>query len=319
MSACNHAISSARTTMESLFYFKASIGLGIAFPFKFAAQEEKQIIVATPPNSCSRATFCSNSSSFDSLPSSSLSVSPSLCCCSSKSTALPASKRSSIANTGALPTECQGKLPSSDKASDPDFKEYTGVNLRAPPTIKSKGRDLGVSPQWSERNVTSDMPSTSPPVLPRLSSTIPEPRQHLHRQPAGLGLGHPTTTSLQTASLAPPPPPPSEPSGMGMLTSSLSISFELCRLTSQCIPKPPSQSQPHPYSQPPAHAQRLFSSKMRIVTLSKFSKRSLYTIPELSTGSLDQGHDNFIRKGGLCSDGRVFEGSMVHSFGRTLF
>ncbi|KAK0475806.1 hypothetical protein IW261DRAFT_458872 [Armillaria novae-zelandiae] len=335
MSACNHAISSARTTMESLFSFKAVIGLGIAFPFNFAAREEMQITVATPPNSCPRATFRLNSSS-DPLSSSSSSVSPSLRPRSSKSklyrgiglghpisrgapldeAALPTSKRSSIANTGALPTKCQGKLAYSNQASDPDFKEYTGVNLHAPPTIRTKGRDLGASPQWSERNITSGMPSTSPPVLPRFSSTNPEPRRHLRKQPAGLGLGHPTTNSLQTAS---PPPPPSEPSGMGMLTSSLSISSELCRLTSQCVPKPPPRSQPHPYSQQSAHAQRLFSSKMTFVTLSKFSKRSLYTIPESSTGSPDQGHDSFIRKGGQCSDGRVFEGSMVHSFGRTLF
>ncbi|KAK0216862.1 hypothetical protein IW262DRAFT_152352 [Armillaria fumosa] len=335
MSACNHAISSARTTMESLFSFKASIGLGIAFPFKFSAQEEEQITVATPPNLCSRAAFCFS----ETLPSSSSSVSPSLCRRSSKSrlyrgiglghptsrgapldeVALPASKRSSIANTGAILSKCQGKPASSNKASDADFKEYTGATLRVPLTIRSKGRDLGASPQWSERNATFDMPSTSLPVLPRFSSTNPEPRQHLRKQPAGLGLGHPTTNSLQTASPAPPSPPPSEPSGMGMLTSSLSISSELCRLTSQCAPKPPPRSQPHPYSQPRARAQRLFSSKMTFVTLSKFSKRSLYTIPESSTGSPDQGHDSFIRKGGRCSDGKVFEGSVVHSFGRTLF
>ncbi|KAK0495769.1 hypothetical protein EDD18DRAFT_252720 [Armillaria luteobubalina] len=195
------------------------------------------------------------------------------------------------------------------KLQTADLKEYTGVNLCAPTTI----------PQWSKRNVTSDMPSTSPRVLPRLSSTNAEPRQHLRKQPAGLGLGHPMTNSLQTASPAPPPSPPSEPSGMGMLTSSLSISSELCRLTSQCAPKPPPRLQPHPYSQPCARAQRLFSSKMTFFTLSKFSKRSLYTIPESSTGSPDQGHNSFIRKGGRCSDGKVFEGSVVHSFGHTLF
>ncbi|SJL09101.1 uncharacterized protein ARMOST_12477 [Armillaria ostoyae] len=355
MSACNHAISSARTTIESLFSFKAVIGLCIAFPFNFAAQEETQITVATPPNLCSRATSCLNSSSPVPLPSSSSSASPSLRRRSSKSglyrgiglghpssrgvpldegmyilsdllrlltcdliVAIPASKHCGVADTGAFPTKSKGKLASSIRASGADFKGYAGVDLRALPTTRSKDRDLGASPQWSESNATFDMPSTSPPVLPRISSTNPEPRRHTRKQPAGLGLGHPASNSLQTASLAPPPPPPSEPSGMGMLTSSLSISSELCRLTSQCSSKPPPRSQPHPYSQPRARAQRLFSSKMTFVTLSKFSKRPLYTIPESSTGSPDQGHDSFIRKRGRCSDGKGF-GGVVHSFGRTLF
>ncbi|PBK89551.1 hypothetical protein ARMGADRAFT_1064940 [Armillaria gallica] len=339
MSACNHAISSARTTIESLFSFKAVIGLGIAFPFNSTAQEETQITVATPPNLCSRATSCLNSSSPVPLPSSSSSASPNLRRRSSKSglyrgiglghpssrgapldeAAMPASKHCGVADTGAFPTKSKGKLAFSIRASGDDFKEHAKVDLRALRTTRSKGWGLGASPQWSESNTTFDMPSSSPPVLPRISSTNPEPRRHSRKQPAGLGLGHPASNSLQTASPAPPPPPPSEPSGMGMLTSSLSISSELCRLTSQYSSKPPLRSQPHPYSQPRARAQRLFSSKMTFVTLSKFSKRSLYTIPESSTGSPDQGHDSFIRKGGRCNDGKGFEGGVVHSFGRTLF
>ncbi|KAK0440324.1 hypothetical protein EV421DRAFT_1816673 [Armillaria borealis] len=298
MSACNHAISSARTTIESLFSFKAVIGLGIAFPFNFAAQEETQITVATPSNLCSRTgTFCLNSSSPGPLPSSSSSAPPSLRRRSSKSglyrgiglghpssrgtpldeAAMPASKYCGVADTGAFPTKSKGKLASSIRASGADFKGYAGVDLRALPTTRSKGRDLGTSPQWSESNATFDMPSTSPPVLPRISSTNPEPRRHSRKQSAGL-----------------------EPSGMGMLTSSLSISSELCRLTSQCSSKPPSAvvtATVHIHSRD-ARAQRLFSSKMTFVTLSKFSKRSLYTIPESSTGSQDQGHDSFIRKRG---------------------
>ncbi|KAK0186456.1 hypothetical protein F5146DRAFT_1227098 [Armillaria mellea] len=337
MSACSHAISSARTTIESLFYFKAVIGLGTTFPFNFAAREETQITVATPPNLCSRETFCLKSSSSDSLPSPPSWNSPSSCHRSSKSrlyrgiglghpssrgapldeAAMPASKRCGVPDTDAFPTKSKGNLASSIRGAN--FKEYAGVGFRAPPTTRNEGQDLGPSPQWSESNPTSDMPSTSSPLLPRISSTNPERRRHSRKQPAGLGLGHPASNSPQTASPALPPPPPSEPSGMGMLTSSLSISSELCRLTSQCSPKPPPRSQPRPYSQPRARAQRLFSSKIAFDTLSKFSKRSLYTIPESSTGSPEQGLGSSIRKGGRCSDGKAFEGSVIHSFGRTLF
>ncbi|PBK66077.1 hypothetical protein ARMSODRAFT_368632 [Armillaria solidipes] len=64
MSACNHAVFSARSTIGSLFASKDTIGLGIIFPFNFSSQEEARIaIVASPSMSRSRAKFWLDSSS----------------------------------------------------------------------------------------------------------------------------------------------------------------------------------------------------------------------------------------------------------------
>ncbi|PBK89605.1 hypothetical protein ARMGADRAFT_327140 [Armillaria gallica] len=63
MPACNHAVSSARSTVGSLFASKATIGLGITFPFSFSPQEARIAIVAPPTMSRSRAKFSLHSSS----------------------------------------------------------------------------------------------------------------------------------------------------------------------------------------------------------------------------------------------------------------
>ncbi|KAK0199751.1 hypothetical protein DFS33DRAFT_189777 [Desarmillaria ectypa] len=333
MSACNHAISSARTTIESLFSFKAVTGLGITFPFKFSAQEETQITVATPPPiPRSRAKFSLNSSSLDSQPLSSFSTSPISRSHSSRSrlyrgiglghpsskgvppseVAMPASKRGVVSDHGVFPKNSGGKLASPISGSD--FKQYAGLGLGAPP-MRNRGvirSHLGSSPCRSENDTTLDVPCISPANLGRFPPTNSVPKRCSRKDSAGLGFAHPTSNSLRTPS---PPPPPSKSSGIGMLTSSLSISSELCRLTSQSSLQPPPRSQP----QPRARAHRLFSSKMAFVTLSKFSKRSLYTIPESSTGSPDLRHGSFIGKGGRRNVGKAFEGNAVHSFGQTLF
>ncbi|KAG7440756.1 uncharacterized protein BT62DRAFT_997555 [Guyanagaster necrorhizus] len=324
MSACNHAVS--RTTIESFFSFKALIGLGITFPFNFFAREEARIAVATPPPmSCSRAKSCLNSSSPISLPSSSSSASLSLCHRPSKSrqykgiglgqpssklvtpgeVTTPALKRRGVSNTVILSTNSGRKLASSinDSCSSPKYP--AGLGLGAPPT-RNRGGTSGNS-----GTSLRDLPSTSSAALGRISPTITEPRRRSRKQSAGLGLGLPASNALHTTCPpSQPPPPPSEPSGIGIFSSSLSISSELCRLTSQCSLKPPPRSQPQPRASP----RRLFSSKLAFVTSSKFLKRSLYTIPESSIGVLDQDHGSFIGNGGRRSDG-----NLVHSFGRTLF
>ncbi|KAK0199720.1 hypothetical protein DFS33DRAFT_186911 [Desarmillaria ectypa] len=183
-----------------------------------------------------------------------------------------------------------------------------------PPT-RSRGRtrgDLGTSPFWGKNNATLDIPSTS--ALRRISPTASEPKRHSHKHPAGLGLGHPPSSSLHTPSSSPSPSLSSESSGIGMLTSSLSISSNLCRLTSQPPLKLPSR-QPQPRSRTRG---RLFSSKMPYLTVSKFTKRLLYTIPESLTSFIFQGHRHVIGKDAR-SEGKVFEGGMVRSFGWTLF
>ncbi|KAK0443090.1 uncharacterized protein EV420DRAFT_1576939, partial [Desarmillaria tabescens] len=213
MSACNHAIYSARSTIESLFSFKAVVGLGSTFPFNLSTREETQIPVATPPISRSRAKFCLNSSSSDSLPSASSPVSPRLLRRPSKSrlykgiglghptskgapldeVAMPASKCGGVSDTGVFTMTSGGKVASSIRASGSDLERYTGLGLGAPPT-KSRGvtrGDFGASPRRNESNAIPDVPSTFPAELRRISPTSSVTKRHSCKDPAGLTFGHP--------------------------------------------------------------------------------------------------------------------------------
>ncbi|KAK0443142.1 uncharacterized protein EV420DRAFT_1067906 [Desarmillaria tabescens] len=163
--------------------------------------------------------------------------------------------------------------------------------------------DLGTFPGWGENDAILDMPSTS--------STTSKPKRHSHKHPVGLGLGHPSSSSLRAA----PPPLSLESAGIGMLTSLLSVPSGLCRLTSQPPSKlPPRQPQPQPRSR--ARARLLL--KMPHLTISKFTKRLLYTIPESSTSSLFQGHRCVIGRNAY-NEGKIFEGKRSNRLGARCF
>ncbi|KAK0443126.1 uncharacterized protein EV420DRAFT_1067320 [Desarmillaria tabescens] len=341
MSACHRAVSSAGTTLGLLFAPKATVGLGILIPFNFSSQEETRI--AFPPTSRSRAKFCLNPSSPTSTsPSYSTASTCRICaaetvpyqdigldCSSSKAAfvdevATTASKCRGVLDVGVFPTRLGEEPTLSISASGVIYKRYSGLGLGAPPTrngIRICHSHSGTFPGWGEDDAMLDMSPTSP-ILQQISSPTSKPKRRTHKHPAGLGLGHPPSSSLCAAS---PPPSSSQPSpqpsssptslesaGIGMLTSSFSISSDLCRLTSQPPLKlPPRQPQPRPRA-------RFLSSKVPHLTVFKFTKRLLYTIPELSTSSLFQGHQHVIGKE-ACGKGKGSEGSMVRSFGRTLF
>ncbi|PBK66071.1 hypothetical protein ARMSODRAFT_1006210 [Armillaria solidipes] len=205
-------------------------------------------------------------------------------------------------------TTSRGKHTSSISASDSPFKRYSALGLGAPPmrSRDSTRGDSGASGRWDKDNIILDMPSTY--ALQQISPAAFEPKRHSRKQPAGLGIGHPPSSSLRTTSPPVSSPPTSlEPSGIGMLTSSLSIASDLCRLTSQ----PPSKLAPRrPQPQPRSRTRtRLFSLKMPHLTVSKFTKRLLYTIPESSASSLFHGYQHAIAG----SEG------VVRPFGSTLF
>ncbi|KAK0234968.1 hypothetical protein EDD85DRAFT_62586 [Armillaria nabsnona] len=326
MSACNHAVFFALSTIGLLFASKETIGLGIMFPFNFSSQEDARIAIVAPPSmSRSRAKFWLDSSSPIFHPSISTSDSTHL----SRTTksepykgidfdhsnsktaildkvAIPVSKCRGASDTKAFTTASREKLVSTS-ASGSIFKRYSGLGLGAPPTRSrdSTRDDSGASPRWDEDSAILDTPSTSP-APQRISPMASEPKRHPRKQPAGLGLGLPPSIFLRTTSPLVSSPISFGPLGVDMLTSSLSISSDLCRLTSQPPSKlPPSRPQPQPLT-------RLFSSKIPHLTVSKFTKRLLYTIPESSTSSLFQGHQCAIGKD-AGSEG------VVRPFGRTLF
>ncbi|PBK89593.1 hypothetical protein ARMGADRAFT_326458 [Armillaria gallica] len=285
MSACNQPVS-ARSTIGLLFAPKATIGLGITSTSNSSSQEEARIAIVAPPSmSCSRANFCLDSPSpiyhSSVLPSDStrLSQTPKsepyksidFVRSNSKTTildevAILASKCRGASDTNVFSTTSRVKLPFSVSASGSIFKRYSGLGLGAPPTRRrdSACGDSGASPCWDDDN-------------------------------AILGLGHPPSGSLRAIPpLVSSPTTSLKPLGIGMLASSLSVSSDLCHLASQ----PPSKLPPRrPQPQPRLHTRtRLISSKMPHLTVSKFTKRLLYTIPESPTSSLFQGHQRSVGK-----------------------
>ncbi|KAK0186428.1 hypothetical protein F5146DRAFT_1124225 [Armillaria mellea] len=330
MSACNHTVFSARSTIGPLFASIETIGLGVMSPFDCSPQEDARTVIVAPPL-MSRSTgvkFWLDSSSPIFHPSISISssthlsrtansepyngianldrldskteetISVSKCCCAS--------------DTNAFTTACRKKLASTS-ASSSIYKQYGGLGLGAPPmrcTSDNTRDESSTSPRLDEVNAILGTLSSSPAPR-RVSPMASEPKRHPGKQPAGLGLGLPPSISLRTATpLVSSSTISVEPLGIGMLTSSLSISSDLCRLTSHPPSKlPPRRPQPQPRLRTRT---RPFSSEMPHLTVCKFTKRLLYTIPESSTASPFQGHRRAIGKDGG-SEGAV------GPFGRTLF
>ncbi|SJL09063.1 uncharacterized protein ARMOST_12439 [Armillaria ostoyae] len=318
MSACNHAVFSARSTIGSLFASKETIGLGIIFPFNFSSQEEARIaIVASPSMSHSRAKFWLDSSSPIFHPSISTSYSTHLSqTTKSELTIQSLTKvltwivripkqqfliKLSLFRNAAVPQTPMLSLRHPEKNLPPPA---------LPVPFSSDTVDCALAPLLREVETVLTMIQAHPlvgtrttpywtrlPLLLLLNEFLPwYPSQNdTRKQPAGLGLGLPPSISLRTASpLVSSPPISLDPLGIGMLASSLSISSDLRRLTSQPPSKlPPRRPQPQPRLRTRT---RLFSSKMPHLTVSKFTKRLLYTIPESSTSSLYQGHQRTIGK-----------------------
>ncbi|KAK0475783.1 hypothetical protein IW261DRAFT_1492920 [Armillaria novae-zelandiae] len=324
MPACNPAVSSVRSTIGSLFASRATIFLGIKLPFHFSPQEETQVAVVAPPTmSPTRVKCCLDSSSSIYHPS----IFPPGYLPSKVSSPTEPYEDNDLERSNSETTILDEAAVSASKypgTSDPDVfsttsehafsisascsivKRYSGLGLGAPPA-RSRGctpDDSGASTRWDEDNDMLRTPFTS--ASQQISPMASEPKRYPRKQPAGLGLGLPSSISFRATS----PSTSLEPLGIGMLTSSLSISSDLCRLTSQPPSKLPPR-QPQPQLRLRART-RLFSSKIPHLTVSQFSKRLLYTIPESSTSSLFQEHRRAIAKD-AGSEG------MVRPFGRTLF
>ncbi|KAK0475599.1 hypothetical protein EDD18DRAFT_1217945 [Armillaria luteobubalina] len=316
MPACNPPVFSIRSTIGSLFALKEAIYLGIKLPFYFSLQEETQVAVVAPPtmsltgvkcclDSCSPiyhpspsppdSTYLQKSKSYKGNDSDRSNSETTIL----DEAAVSASKYRGASDPDVLSTTSRENYAFYISAPCSIIKRYSGLGLGAPPTRRrgSTPDDSDASSRCDEDNIILRTPSTSPSQ--RISSMASEPKRYPRKQPAGLGLGLPSSISFHTTSPSVSSPSTSlEPLGTGMLTSSLSISSDLCRLTSQPPSKlPPRRPQPQPRLRTRT---RLFSSKIPHLTVSRFSKRTLYYsgIEHRRAIAKDAGSEGMVRPSG---------------------